>query len=473
MKHYKLHIEGNWVDTDTKFEVLDKYSGEPFATIAQASHDQVQAAVRSARKSFATTRLTPYQRYEILRNAADIVRKRRDELAETLVKEVGKPVKEALGEVNGVASNLENIAEEAKRITGEMVPVDSNPGSENRMSFTLRSPVGVVCAITPFNYPLSLSTSKVAPALAAGNTVVLKPTQQTPVSGCQLVEVLLEAGLPAGHIQLLLGPGSKVGEWLLRNPDINFYSLTGSAEVGEHITRSIGLRRCAMELGSNAAVIVHKDADVKKAAAACATRGFYNSGQVCISVQRVLVHEDVYSEFMTEAKAVAESLVLGDPSDPKTTMGPMIGESEVERIAEWVVEAVDEGAVVVTGGEAKGTRFYLPTILGNLMPNMKVWSQEVFGPLLMVNSYRDFDEAIRAVNDSIYGLQAGVYTRDLSLAIRAAREIECGGVIINDTAYYKVGNMPYGGVKQSGFGREGGKYAIKEMTEEKTVVLNL
>ena len=218
---------------------------------------------------------------------------------------------------------------------------------------------------------------------------------------------------------------------------------------------------------------MHKDADVRKAARDCAVRGFYNAGQVCISVQRVLVHEDVYTEFMAEATAVAESLVLGDPSDPKTTMGPMIGENEVQRMEEWVDEAVQDGAIVMTGGKAKGTRFYHPTILGNLMPNMKVWSEEVFGPLLMVNSYKNFDDAIRAVNDSIYGLQAGVYTRDLSLAMKAAREIECGGVIINDTAYYKVGNMPYGGVKQSGFGREGGKYAIREMSEEKTVVMNI
>ena len=473
MKHYKLYIEGKWIDTDKKFEVMDKYRGQPFATIAQASKEQVDAAVRSARKSFNTVKLTPYQRYEILLKASKLVRERQSQLAETLVKEVGKPVMEAMGEVKGVAANLENIAEEAKRITGEMVPVDANPGSENRMSFTLKTPVGIVCAITPFNYPLSLSNSKVAPAIAAGNVVILKPTQQTPTSGCQLVEILLDAGLPAEHIQLILGPGSQAGEWLLKNQDINFYSLTGSAEVGEHITRSIGLRRCAMELGSNAAVIVHKDADVLKAAHDCAVRGFYNAGQVCISVQRVLVHEDVYTDFIAEAKKVAESLVLGDPSDPKTTMGPMIGESEVQRMDEWVADAVQDGAIVMTGGKSEGTRFYYPTILGNLTPNMKVWREEVFGPLLMVNSYKNFDDAIRSVNDSIYGLQAGVYTRDLSLAMKAAREIECGGVIINDTAYYKVGNMPYGGVKQSGFGREGGKYAIREMSEEKTVVMNI
>jgi acyl-CoA reductase-like NAD-dependent aldehyde dehydrogenase len=402
-----------------------------------------------------------------------LVRENQGLLAETLVREVGKPIKEAKAEVGGVAGNFENVAEEAKRITGEMVPVDANPGAENRLAFTLRVPVGIVCAITPFNYPLSLATSKVGPAIAAGNTVILKPTQLTPLSGCLLVELLLQAGLPSEHIQLVLGSGPKVGNWLLKQQDINFYSLTGSADVGEHITRNIGLRRCAMELGSNAAVIVHKDADVKKAATACAQRGFYHAGQVCISVQRVLVHKDIKKQFLDAAKEVAEGLVMGNPMDDQTTLGPMIDVKEVDRVHEWVKEAVREGSVLVTGGSPKNERFFLPTVLTDVNENSKVWCQEVFGPLLMVNSYDEFDEAIRCTNKAIYGLQAGVFTRDMSLAMKAAREIECGGVIINDTAYYKVSNMPYGGMKRSGFGREGGKYAIREMTEEKIVILNV
>lgn len=473
MEHYQCYIGGQWIDGAHEFDVIDKYSGKPFATIAQASKEQVESAVCSARHSFNTVKLTPYQRYEILFKLSKLIRENRQALAETLTKEVGKPIKEALGEVAGVAGNFENLAEEAKRITGEMVPVDANPGSENRLAFTLRMPVGIVCAITPFNYPLSLSTSKIGPAIAAGNVVILKPTQQTPISACQLVKLILQAGLPPEHIQLILGPGSKAGEWLLQNPDIDFYSLTGSAEVGEHITRSIGLRRCAMELGSNAAVIIHKDADVKKAATDCAIRGFYNAGQVCISVQRILVHRDVCSQFLAEAKKVAESLVMGNPMDDKTTLGPMISEKEVQRVDAWVKEAVQSGAKVITGGSSHEERFYLPTILTDVKPEMKVWCEEVFGPLLMANAYDDFDDAIRAANNSIYGLQAGIYTRDLQLAMKAAREIECGGVIINDTSYYKVSNMPYGGMKQSGFGREGGKYAIKEMAEEKTIVLNI
>jgi acyl-CoA reductase-like NAD-dependent aldehyde dehydrogenase len=473
MKNYGLYIGGQWVDTEQRFEVLDRYTGQPFATISQASKEHVDLAVASARRSFNQVKLTPYQRFEVLSKLSKLIRENRESLAQTLVQEVGKPIKEARIEVSGVAGNYENLAEEAKRITGDMVPVDANPGHENRLAFTIRVPVGIVCAIAPFNYPLSLMTSKLGPAIAAGNTVIMKPTQQTPVSACQLTELVLQAGLPPEHVQLVLGSGATAGEWLLQNQDINFYSLTGSAEVGEHITRTIGLRRCAMELGSNAAVIVHRDADVKKAAVACAQRGFYNAGQVCISVQRVFVHREVHEAFAEEAKRFAETLVLGNPMEETTTLGPMITEGEVRRVAEWVEEAVQQGAEVITGGKPHGTRFYLPTVLTQVKPSMKVCCQEVFGPLLMVACYDDFEEAIQATNDSVYGLQAGVYTKDMSLAMKAAREIECGGVIINDTAYYKVSNMPYGGMKRSGFGKEGGKYAVRDMTEEKLVVFNI
>ncbi len=473
MDNYGLYIGGEWIDTAKRFDVLDRYTGKPFVTISQASKEHVDLAVQSARGSFNEVKLSPYERYEVLSKLSRLVRENAEMLAETLVREVGKPIREARLEVKGVAGNYEVLAEEAKRITGEMVPVEANPGSENRMAFTLRVPVGIVCAIAPFNYPLSLMTSKVGAAIAAGNTVILKPTQQSPVTACQLMELLLEAGLPPQHAQLVLGSGSTVGEWLLQNPDINFYSLTGSTEVGEHITRTIGLRRCAMELGSNAAVIVHNDADVKKAATACAQRGFYHAGQVCISVQRIYVHQDVQEEFIKEATRYAESLVLGNPMEETTTLGPMISEKEVRRVAEWVEEAVEQGAKVVTGGKPHGERFYLPTILTNVKADMKVVCEEVFGPLVVVDTYEDFNDAIKATNDSKYGLQAGVFAQDIDLAMKAAREIECGGVMINDTAYYKVRNMPYGGMKRSGFGKEGGKYAISEMTEEKIIVLNL
>jgi acyl-CoA reductase-like NAD-dependent aldehyde dehydrogenase len=473
MKNYGLYVGGTWIETEEKFDVLDRYTGKPFLTISQASKEHVDLAVQSARRSFNTVELSPYERYKVLSKLSQLVTENAEMLAETLVREVGKPIREARLEVKGVAGNYEVLAEEAKRITGEMVPVDANPGSEKRIAFTLRVPVGIVCAIAPFNYPLSLMTSKVGAAIAAGNTVILKPTQQSPVTACQLMELILEAGLPPEHAQLILGSGSTAGEWLLQNQDINFYTLTGSAEVGEHITRSIGLRRCAMELGSNAAVIVHKDADVKKAAFACAQRGFYHAGQVCISIQRIYVHKDIQEEFIAEATRYAESLVLGNPMEETTTLGPMINEQEVLRVAEWIDEAVEQGAKVVTGGKSQGERFYLPTILTHVKPDMKVVCEEIFGPVIVIDTYEEFEDAIKATNNSKYGLQAGVFTQDIGLAMKAAKEIECGGVMINDTAYYKVRNMPYGGMKRSGFGKEGGKYAIQEMTEEKIIVLNL
>lgn len=473
MAHYKLFIGGEWVDTEKHLDVIEKFTGKPFATVAQATQKHVDFAVRSARKSFNTIKLTPNQRCEILSKLSKLVHENKERLAETLTREVGKPIREARIEVAGVASNFRNLAEEARRITGEMIPVDANPGHENRLAFTLRVPVGIVCAIAPFNYPLSLMSSKVGPAIAAGNTVVIKPTSQTPVSACQLVELIIQTGLPPEHIQLIMGPGSVAGEALLHNQDINFYSFTGSAEVGEHITQTIGVRRSVMELGSNAAVIVHKDADVKKAAQACAARGFYNAGQVCISVQRVYAHKDIMTPFIEEACEYARSLVTGDPLDEKTNLGPMIGPGEVKRMEEWVADAVSQGARIACGGKAVGERFFQATVLTDVKPEMKVSCQEVFGPLLMVSSYENFDDAIQSTNNSIYGLQAGVFTRDISLAIKAAREIECGGIMINDTAYYKVNNMPYGGMKKSGFGREGGKYSVLEMTEEKTIVMNI
>lgn len=473
MKHYKLFIGGKWVDSDERFNVMDKYHGNPFATIAQAAKENVDNAVISARNSFNNNYLTPTMRYNILMNVAEIVTRDKEILAEILSKEVGKPISEARGEVSGVILNFKNMAEEAKRITGDIVPIDATSGFENRIGFTLRVPVGIVCAITPFNYPLSLSVSKVAPAIAAGNAVILKPTQQTPVNACKLVEVLLEAGLPPEHIQLVMGPGSTVGEMLLNNNDINFYSFTGSAEIGEHITNTIGIRRSTMELGSNAAVIVHKDADIEAAAKECTLKGFYNAGQVCVSIQRIVVHKDVFEKFVSISKKHAESLVLGNPMEENTTMGPMISKKEAERVAKWVDEAVSQGAKTVCGGKIHNEIFYLPTILTDVKKDMKVYNNEIFGPVIIINTYNDFDEAISYVNDSVYGLQAGVYTKDIHLAMTAARKIQCGGVIINDTSYFKARNMPYGGLKKSGFGKEGGKYAVEEMTDEKMIVLNV
>jgi acyl-CoA reductase-like NAD-dependent aldehyde dehydrogenase len=356
-----------------------------------------------------------------------------------------------------------------------MVPVDAMPGTESKMCFTLRVPVGVVCAITPFNVPLSLTVHKICPAIAAGNTVVLKPTQSTPGFAVKLVEILLKAGLPAGHISLVLGGGATVGEALLHNQDIAFYSFTGSLAVGEHIKNTIGLRRCSLELGSNAAVIVHKDAaNVPAAATACAGKGFANAGQVCMKPQRLYVHQDILRQFTDTAVAFAKKLVVGDPADPKTNIQPMVDEKEVERVDAWIKEAVAGGAEVLTGGEKEGTRFYKPTILTNVKKGMKVVDGEIFGPVVVIIPYTDFDDAIKQANDTIYGLQAGVYTSDINLAMKAAKKIAAGGIIINDTSFTRADNMPYGGIKKSSAGgKEGPKYVIMEMTDVKTIFLSL
>ncbi|MFZ7103160.1 MAG: aldehyde dehydrogenase family protein [Peptococcaceae bacterium] len=474
MQHYQLFMNGAWLDTAEKKEVINKYTGEPFATIAQAGAPEVEAAVKSARKSFNETKLSPYRRYEILLKTSKLLLAKEQELAEILCQEAGKPIRDSRVEVQRAAQTFEIAAEEAKRIHGEMVPVEASPGSESRLAFTIRVPVGVVCAITPFNVPLNLIAHKVAPAIAAGNTVVLKPTQETPVIAVKLVEIMLEAGLPAGHINLLLGSGSTIGEMLLQNNDINFYSFTGSPAVGERIKKVIGLRKCTLELGSNSAVIVHKDApDIKKAAIGCAQKSFANAGQVCISVQRIYVHQDIYADFLREMADFTKTLTVGDPKDEKTDIGPMIGEKEVTRIAEWVKESQKQGAKVIIGGETIGTRFYQPTIISDVNKDMKVVCMETFAPIAVIVPYTDIDDAIRQTNDSEYGLQAGIFTSDLNLAMKAAREIETGGVIINDTSMYRADAMPYGGVKKSGTGKEGPKYVIEEMTEEKIVVFNL
>lgn len=469
-----MYIGGQWIDTANKKEVINKYTGEPFATISQANLEDVEKAVKSARNSFNKVKLSPYQRYEILLKTSQLLLERKEEIAEILCLEVGKPIGDSRVEVERAAQTFEIAAEEAKRIHGEMVPVEATPGSENRMAFTMRVPVGVVCAITPFNVPLNLIAHKVAPAIAAGNTVVLKPTQETPIVAAKLVEALLEAGFPKEHINLVYGSGSVIGEALLQNQDINFYSFTGSPAVGERLRKVIGLRKCTLELGSNSAVIVHEDApDIKKAAVLCAQRSYSNAGQVCISVQRIFVHENIYEQFLNEMKSYTESLVVGDPMDERTNIGPMISEKEVERIDQWVKEAIQQGAKLVTGGEKVGTRLYKPTILSDVKKEMKVVCMETFAPVAVVVPYKDIDEAIAYTNDSQFGLQAGIFTSNLNLAMKAAREIETGGVIINDTSMYRADAMPYGGVKKSGTGKEGPKYVIEEMTEEKIIVFNL
>lgn len=471
MDHYALCINGASRDSGTYLTVNDKTSGTPWASISQAGPDEVDAAITAAAKTFARGALTASQRYDILLKTAALIQTRRDDLALTMAYEAGKPLRDAYAEVDRAADTFTWSAEEAKRIHGEMVPLDATAGSENRLAFTLRVPVGVVCAITPFNFPINMVAHKIAPALAAGNAVVLKPASYTPIVAAKLCALVGEAGMPPGWLNMVVGPGQSVGNALLADPRINFYTFTGSVAVGETLKRSIGLRRCTLELGSNAAVIVHEDANVDNAATQCALKGFSYSGQVCLSVQRIIVHQAIMEQFVAKLVSVTAGLRVGDPKEPSTDIGPMISEGEAKRAAVWIEEAVAGGATLLTGGRRDGA-FLTPTVLANVQPQMRVVCQETFAPIVTIQAYETLSEAFHLANDSLYGLQAGIFTSSLAVAMAATRNMQVGGIMVNDTSFYRAGQMPYGGVKQSGMGREGPRYAIEEMTELRLVVLN-
>ncbi|MED1850129.1 aldehyde dehydrogenase family protein [Brevibacillus borstelensis] len=469
---YGNYIDGKWQVNDDMFAVMNKYTGEELARVSKASKEDVEKAVTSALHTFHTKKLSPVERYEILMRAADIIKERREELALILVAEVGKVLKDARGEIDRGIQTLIASAEEAKRIAGQGVPL-GQPGNENKMAFTVRVPVGVIGAITPFNFPFNLTVHKVGPALAAGNTIVLKPAEMTPIIAMKLAEILEEAGLPAGFLNVVNGFGPETGQYLLEDERIAMFTFTGSPGVGRHIKSTTGIRRVTLELGNNSPNIVHRDApDLGKAAELCVTRGFSNAGQACISVQRVYVHRDVYDSFVEQAVKVAHSLKVGDPTDPATDVGPMISEKEAKRAEAWISEAIEQGAKAACGGKREGAVLY-PTVLVDVTPEMKVVCQEVFAPVISIIPFDDIEDAFRQANDSRLGLQVGLFTANLQLAMRAVHELEFGGVIINDVSTYRADVMPYGGVKDSGIGKEGPRWAVEEMTEERVVVINL
>ncbi|TBL73273.1 aldehyde dehydrogenase family protein [Paenibacillus thalictri] len=472
MNHYPILLDGEWLTTGEVLEVRNKYTGEVMGTVPTTNKELVDKAVAAALRAYRETPMPPYKRYEILKKTSELLLENKRYLAAILSGEVGKTMKEALVEVERTAQTLEISAEEAKRIHGEGVPVEASPGAENRIAFTLRVPVGVVCAITPFNVPLNLVAHKLGPALAAGNAVVLKPASVTPLIAVKLAELFVQAGLPSGFLNIVIGPGSTVGEWLAKDERISLYTFTGSPGVGLKLKQDTGLRKVLLELGSNSAVIVHKDADLQLAAKMCVDKSFGNAGQVCISVQRIYVHRDVHGIFVQKMTEAALKLKAGDPNEDTTDIGPMISEKEAERAEAWVREAVAEGAVVECGGIRQGALFQ-PTILSGVHDTMKVACEELFAPVVGIAAYDDLDDCIRRINLSRYGLQAGIFTTNVHTAFKAAREIHVGGVMINDASQFRADAMPYGGVKQSGWGKEGPRYAIEEMTEERIVVMNL
>ena len=470
---YKLFIDGQWVDGGGSMEVTNKYTQDVIAVLPTARQEDMDAAIAAAQRAAPVMADMPaYRRAEILSKAAALITERKQELAETIAIEAGKAMKFALIEVDRAISTFTLAAEEAKRIHGETFPLDAVPAGEGYFGFWLRRPVGVIAAISPFNFPLNLVAHKVAPAIAAGNPVVLKPASTTPITAVKLCEILEKAGLPAGAINLVIGPGSTVGEWLVTDPRVDKITFTGSPPVGEHILSVAGIKKVTLELGNTSPVIVAPDADLDLVAKKCAVGAYYNSGQVCISVQRIYSQEGIANPFTEKFVQASEAMVVGDPLDARVDVGPMIDPGEVDRIEGWVDEARAAGADILTGGKREEA-VYWPTVLTNVQPDMKVVDQEAFAPVASVIPYDDFEGALELADTTDYGLQAAVFTRDIQRVLKAIKRLNFGGVMINETPAYRADHMPYGGNRQSGLGREGVRFAVEEMTNIQMVAIRL
>ena len=469
----KMFIRGAWKEAPSQIEVKNPYDQSVVNTIPSATASDVDDALKGAEEGARIMAQMPaYERSQILRKTADLMTERSDDLARTISTEEGKILAEGRMEASRATEIIQLSAEEAKRLTGEVLPLDAAPGAAGRLGFTLRVPVGIVAAISPFNFPLHLVCHKVGPALAAGNAVIIKPATDTPLSALKLVELLLESGLPAQAIACITGPGSQVGDLLCSDKRVRKISFTGSYEVGEHICQVAGMKKVTMELGSNSPLIVMDDADLDKVADATVATGFSNAGQVCISAQRILTSGQVYDDFLSRLKPRVEALTTGDQLDGKTKMGPMIRESDAARVHEWVHEAVAGGARLITGGERQGT-MHQPTIVADVDPDMRISRQEIFGPAVAVTRFSDIQEAINLANDTRYGLSAAIFTQDVDRAMKFAREVHSGNLHINWGTQWRADLMPYGGLRDSGMGKEGPRYAVQEMTELKMVVMHL
>lgn len=464
-------VAGEWRDGDETFEVKSPYDGEVVASVAMPGAKDVEDAVAAAAFAFDETRKLPlHRRAEALTHISERLAERTDEVAELIAREGGKPLKWAKVEAARAVSTFRWAAEECRRDGGEMMRFDSDAALGSRAGIVRRFPLGPVLAITPFNFPVNLVAHKMAPALAVGAPIVIKPATKTPLGALLLGELFCETDLPPGMLSVLPIGGSEAGE-LAKDTRFAKLSFTGSSEVGWNLKSADPRKVVTLELGGNAGVIVHSDADLENAAQRIAFGGYYQAGQSCISVQRVLVQEDVADDFSERLVAEVAKLKTGDPLDPETEVGPLIDHDALERVSAWVDEAVQAGAEVLTGGKREDP-FYAPTVLGRTRPEMKVRCEEIFGPVTTVGTYGDFEDAIAEVNESKYGLQAGVFTRDVQRLFLAFRDIEVGGVIANDVSAFRADQMPYGGTKDSGSGREGLRWAMQEMTETRVLVLS-
>ncbi len=472
VKQYPFIIAGKQRKSDEIVEVRFPYNNEVVAEVFQASDADLEEAVQSAVKGFEITRKLPsHKRSQILYNLLALMEKHLEDLVSALAMEGGKTQNVARGEASRAMETVRVAAEEAKRVGGEIIPIDWTEAGEDRWGIVKRLPLGPVLGIAPFNYPLNLACHKLAPAIAAGNSFILKPASATPLSGLILGELVLEAGFPPEAFSVVTCRGSKA-EKLVADPRIAYFTFTGSSEVGWHLKSVSGRKRVGLELGGNAAAIVHEDANIPYAVSRIANGGFTNAGQNCISVQRVLIHRPVYDQTLELLLERIREMKVGDPRDPEVVVGPMIDKWAAKEAFEKVQEAVDQGAKIALGGHCEGTMFE-PTVLLNTTPEMKVNNTEMFAPVITVTPYEDFDEAIKLANDTDFGLQSGIFTQNMNRILRAFEEVEVGGLQVNDVSTFRVDQMPYGGVKGSGIGREGPRYVIEEMTEMKLMVINL
>ncbi|MCA9913779.1 MAG: aldehyde dehydrogenase family protein [Anaerolineae bacterium] len=452
--------------------ILNPFDGTVVGTVPQLSEAEVKNAIQTAaafKEEFA--QMPAYEKAGVLTRTAEIIQREAENLSTLIARESGKPLRYARGEVRRAVETFTFAADEARRLRGETIPMDAAAGGIGKVGYYIRVPIGIVAAITPFNFPLNLVAHKVAPAIAAGCPIVLKPAPATPLTAIRLMEIMREAGLAPAAFQVLTGDAD-VGKWLTTNDHVDMISFTGSPAVANQISKVSGLRRTTFELGGNAAVIVDEGTTITDALVnRLLVGGFAYSGQVCISVQRMYIHRSLYESLKERLIARTQQLIAGNPLDEATEIGPLISESAAERIESWVQEGISAGATVLCGGRREG-KFYQPTLMEDVPEHLNLMCSEVFGPVVMLVPYDDFSEAIAQTNDSEYGLQAGVYTPDLTRAIQATREVHVGGVIINDVPTFRVDHMPYGGSKHSGVGREGPQFAIQDMTEIRMVVIN-
>ena len=465
-------VDGKWIEEGDPVKIRAPYDGAVIASVFQGRREHAEAAIAAAVKAFGTTRRLPaFERQRVLRRVSENIAERKQEFSRTMAQEAGKPIKAARTEVERAIFTFNVAAEESTRIYGEYLPLDWQEFTAGRWGIVRRFPLGPIAGITPFNFPLNLVAHKVAPAIAAGCPLVLKPAPQTPLTALLLAEAVQQAGWPDGGLNVLPLSNDDAG-LLVTDERIKLISFTGSAAVGWQIKKNCGKKKVVLELGGNAGVIVHGDADLAYAADRCVAGGFAYAGQTCISVQRILVERTAFAKFTDLLLEGVKKLKIGDPLDDSTDLGPLIRESDAARASDWIQEAVRGGARLLCGGKRRGPVLD-PTVLTGTRPEMKVNCQEIFAPVVTVEPYDDFNQALKQINNSPYGLQAGLFTRDAKLIFNAYEELEVGGLIAGDVPAFRIDHMPYGGVKDSGLGREGLRYAIEEMTEPKLLVMNL